>query len=173
MSTHALDRRRWLKQVAQVASFSAAAASSAWSVQSWASTSTEPAAGSLLQAALKDFAGGATLQRGRLKIDVDALVENGNAVPIALTYVGPLAHGVRVRALGLFTELNPAPEVAVFRWPEVQQGAGPAHMLPRVSTRMRLATSQGITAVALLSDGSGWIDRVEVLVTLAACIEES
>ena len=46
-------------------------------------------------------------------------------------------------------------------------------MLPRVSTRMRLATSQGITAVALLSDGSGWIDRVEVLVTLAACIEES
>ena len=170
MDTRELDRRRWLKQVTAV---SAAAASGGWAVQSWAAASTEPPPGSLLQTALKDFAGGATLQQGRLKIDVDALVENGNAVPITLTYVGPLADGVRVRALGLFTELNPAPEVAVFKWPEAQQGAGHAQMLPRVSTRMRLATSQGITAVALLSDGSGWIDRVEVLVTLAACIEES
>lgn len=168
MDTRELDRRRWLKQVTAV---SAAAASGGWAVQSWAAASTEPPPGSLLQTALMDFAGRATLQQGRLKIDVDALVENGNAVPITLTYVGPLADGVRVRALGLFTELNPAPEVAVFKWPE----AHPAdvQLLPRVSTRMRLATSQGITAVAMLSDGSGWIDRVEVLVTLAACIEES
>lgn len=168
MDTRELDRRRWLKQVTAV---SAAAASGGWAVQSWAAASTEPPPGSLLQTALKDFAGGATLQQGRLKIDVDALVENGNAVPITLTYVGPLADGVRVRALGLFTELNPAPEVAVFKWPEAHPAD--AQLLPRVSTRMRLATSQGITAVALLSDGSGWIDRVEVLVTLAACIEES
>lgn len=175
MTTLKRNRRRWLKQVTAAAA--AASASGGWVVQAWAAASTEPSQGTLLQSALKEFAGGATLQRGRLKIDVDALVENGNAVPITLIYTGPLTDGVRVRALGLFTELNPAPEVAVFRWSDT--GANPngqtadLQMLPRVSTRMRLATSQGITAVALLSDGSGWIDRVEVLVTLAACIEES
>jgi sulfur-oxidizing protein SoxY len=126
-----------------------------------------------LQAALKQFSAGAPLQPGRLKIEIDAIVENGNAVPVTVTYTGPPADGASVVALGLFTELNPAPDVAVFRWPAPAPGQTRAALPARVSTRMRLATSQGVIAAARLSDGSAWIHRVDVLVTLAACIEES
>ena len=164
------SRRQWLSRMTAMG---AAGASGLWVVRSWASSGPFNLAGTAtpaLQEALKHFAAGAAMQRGRLKIDIDALVENGNAVPVAVTYTGPPVEGVYVRALGLFTELNPAPDVAVFRWPAPAAGL---QMPARVSTRMRLATSQGITAAALLSDGSCWFDRVEVLVTLAACIEES
>jgi sulfur-oxidizing protein SoxY len=69
-----------------------------------------------------------------------------------------------VQHIGLFTELNPLPEVAVFH-------LGPHSGLARVATRMRLATSQTLTALAVMNDGSVWQQQVEVIVTLAACIE--
>jgi len=69
-----------------------------------------------------------------------------------------------VQRIALFNERNPQPEVAVF------------HLSPRngraaVSTRMRLATSQQVLAVAVMNDGSVWQQAVDVVVTLAACIE--
>jgi sulfur-oxidizing protein SoxY len=70
----------------------------------------------------------------------------------------------QVRSLALFTERNPQPEVAVFHF---SRHSGRA----RVDTRIRLATSQRIIAVARLNDGSCWRHQVDVIVTLAACIE--
>jgi sulfur-oxidizing protein SoxY len=69
-----------------------------------------------------------------------------------------------VTALALFTERNPAPEVAVFR-------VGPRAGRARVATRLRLSTSQQVVAVALMSDGSAWTRAMDVIVTLAACVE--
>ena len=167
-------RRYWLGRCGAAA---AACSAGVWQVRAFATP--VPGEGQALgpspelQAALERFSAGVRLQPGRLKIDIDALVENGNAVPVTVTYTGPTSSGARVVALGLFTELNPAPDVAVFRWPSPAPGETRVDLPARVSTRMRLATSQGVIAAALLSDGSGWIHRVEVLVTLAACIEES
>jgi sulfur-oxidizing protein SoxY len=48
---------------------------------------------------------------------------------------------------------------------------GPHNAKAMVATRMRLATSQRVVAIAELSDGSFWQGSVEVVVTLAACIE--
>lgn len=167
-------RRLWLGRCGAAA---AVCTAGVWQVQAIAasmpSEGQAPGPSPELQAALQRFSAGVRLQTGRLKIDIDAIVENGNAVPVTVTYAGPKSSGARVVAMGLFTELNPAPDVAVFRWPPPAPGETRVDWPARVSTRMRLATSQGVTAAALLSDGSGWIHRVEVLVTLAACIEES
>jgi sulfur-oxidizing protein SoxY len=69
-----------------------------------------------------------------------------------------------VTAIGLFNEKNPQPNVAIFH-------LGPRSGRARIETRMRLATSQTITAIAVMSDGSAWMDTAQVIVTLAACIE--
>lgn len=113
-------------------------------------------------AAIQAFTGGTALQNGRVVLDIATLVENGNAVPVTLSVPGSAPSSVK--RLALFTERNPQPGVAVFEF-------GPLSARPEVATRMRLATSQALVAVAQLSDGSCWQHRVDVVVTLAACIE--
>ncbi len=115
-----------------------------------------------LDAALATFTGGAPLREGRVTLDIAPLVENGNTVPVTLAVPG--ADAAQVRRLALFTERNPQPEVAVFT-------LGPLAGRAQVATRMRLATSQAVVAVAQMADGSCWQRRVTVVVTLAACVE--
>ena len=115
-----------------------------------------------MRAALAVFSGGAPLRDGRVQLEIPALVENGNAVPVRLSVAG--AAPGQVRRLALFSEANPQPDVAVFEF-------GPLSGSARVATRMRLATSQAVVAVAQMADGSCWQQRVDVLVTLAACVE--
>jgi len=117
-----------------------------------------------LRAAIDGFTGGATLRDGRVEIEVASLVENGNVVPIAISVDSPMTGADHVRALAVFNERNPQRDVARFT-------LGPRAGRARVSTRIRLATSQQLVAVAVLSDGSVWSRSVEVIVTLAACIE--
>lgn len=113
-----------------------------------------------LAAAVRTHTGGAALLDGRVQIEIADLVENGNTVPVTVRVTGDGP----VRSLALFTERNPQPEVAVF---QLSPFAGRAE----VSTRIRLATSQQLVAVATGTDGRCWRARVDVLVTLAACVE--
>lgn len=117
-----------------------------------------------LAAAIHAYTGGAPVQDGRVEIDIAELVENGNTVPISLRVASPMTAADHVRSLALFTERNPQPEVAVFHF-------SPRSGRAEVHTRIRLATSQQLVALATTSDGRCWRRRVEVLVTLAACIE--
>jgi sulfur-oxidizing protein SoxY len=117
-----------------------------------------------LRAAIDAFTGGAALREGKIEIEVAALVENGNVVPIAMAVDSPMTGADHVRVLALFNERNPQRDVARFT-------LGPRAGRARVSTRIRLATSQQLVAVAVLSDGSHWTRSVDVVVTLAACIE--
>jgi sulfur-oxidizing protein SoxY len=114
--------------------------------------------------AIRRLTGGAPLRPGRVQIDLPELVENGNGVPVTISADSPMTSADHVTALALFTERNPAPEVAVFRF-------GPRAGLARVATRLRLSTSQQVVAVALMSDGTAWTRRMDVIVTLAACVE--
>lgn len=115
-----------------------------------------------LLSAIAAFTGGAKVQEGRVKLEISPLVENGNTVPVLVSVEGVDAG--TVRRIALFTERNPQPEVAIFQ-------LGPLAGRAMVATRMRLATSQTIVALAQLTDGSVWQQRVEVVVTLAACVE--
>jgi sulfur-oxidizing protein SoxY len=117
-----------------------------------------------LRAALARFAGSAVPVEGGVHLDIPELVENGNAVPVTVRVDSPMTATDHVVALALFTGRNPLPEAGEFR-------LGPANGVARVSTRIRLATSQKVVAAARLSDGRVRTRHVDVLVTLAACVE--
>lgn len=119
-----------------------------------------------LQAAVRGFAANAPVREGKVHIDIAPLVENGNAVPIAIKVDSPMSPSDHVKAIAVFNERNPQREVAVF---QLTPRSGRAS----VSTRIRLATSQKLIAVARMSDGSHWSATVDVIVTLAGCIEGS
>ena len=110
---------------------------------------------------IRDFAAEAPLRDGKVTLDLPILVENGNVVSMAITVDTPLG---TLRELAVFADGNPLPVV-------LRVAFGPAAGAPRIATRIRLATSQTVTAIARLADGSCWRDSVELLVTLAACIE--
>jgi sulfur-oxidizing protein SoxY len=126
-----------------------------------------PAAGATdeLAAAVAAFAGGAKVTPGKVKLDIAQLVDNGNVVPIMVTVDSPMTAASYVESIAVFNEKNPQRDVARFT-------LGPRYGKPSVSTRIRLATSQQLVAVAQLSDGSYWSHTVDVIVTLAACTEE-
>ena len=104
------------------------------------------------------------MQTGRVLFEISRLIDNGNAVPVTVRVQSPMTKADHVTSIALFNERNPQPEVARF---DLSALSGRAD----VSTRIRLATSQKLAAVARMSDGSFWQQTVDVIVTLAACIE--
>ena len=110
------------------------------------------------------IAAGATPKVGRIKLDVPVIVENGNTVAMTVSIPGRIAGPERLQSIYVFAEGNPLPNVAAFHF-------GPRAGAPRIATRIRLATSQTVIALAKYDDGSCWTDTVELLVTLAACID--
>ena len=118
------------------------------------------------QDAIRAVVGTARVTRGRVKLELPPLSENGNAVPLTVSVESPMTPAEHVRAIHVFTEKNPQPEVVSFR-------LGPRAGLARVSTRIRLADTQTVTAIGELSDGSFWSAEAAVVVTLAACLEET
>ena len=117
-----------------------------------------------LPSAIKAFTNGAPVQRGRVKLDIAPLVENGNTVPITVHVTSPMSAADHVLAITVLNEKNPQRDVITCR-------LGPRAGRADISARIRLATSQQLVAIAQMSDGSFWSDTVDVIVTLAACIE--
>jgi len=119
-----------------------------------------------MQEAIRKVAGPARINRGRVKLELPPLVENGNVVPLAVGVESPMTEADHVRAIHVFTERNPQPDVLSVR-------LGPRAGRARVATRIRLAHTQTVVAIGQLSDGSWWSDSADVVVTLAACLEEA
>jgi sulfur-oxidizing protein SoxY len=118
-----------------------------------------------MDAAIKAVTGGATIQKGKVELDLPPLVENGNTVSMAVSVDSPMTKDNFVKAIHVFNEKNPQPNVISVK---LGPGAGKAH----VSTRVRLADTQRVIAIAEMSDGTFWSDTQEVIVTLAACLED-
>jgi len=131
----------------------------------WSMLKPAAAATGELANAVAAFAGNAKVNPGKVRIDIAELVDNGNVVPITVTVDSPMNAASHVQSIALFNEKNPQRDVATFT-------LGPRYGKASVSTRIRLATTQKLVAVAQLSDGSYWSHTVDVIVTLAACIEE-
>jgi len=118
-----------------------------------------------MAAAIRAVVGEATVHQGRVKLDIPPLVENGNTVSLTVSVDSPMSELDHVKSIHIFNEKNPQPNVAIFH---LTPRVGRAH----VSTRIRLADSQKVVAIARLSDDSFWYDSVDVMVTLAACLED-
>ncbi|MHB8267055.1 SoxY-related AACIE arm protein [Bradyrhizobium sp.] len=119
----------------------------------------------MMATAMRDVTGSAVVRAGKVKLDVPPLVENGNTVPMTVSVTSPMTAEDHVRSIHVFVEKNPQPNVGNFV-------LGPRAGRAQVSTRIRLADSQKIVAIAKLSDGSFWSATADVVVTLAACTEE-
>ena len=117
-----------------------------------------------LAAAIAAFAAGAPVREGRVEFEIAPLVENGNAVPITVRAQSPMSEADHVAAIAIFNESNPQRDVAVFH-------LGPRAGRAQIATRIRLAASQQLVAIAKMNDGSCWTKTVDVLVTLAACAD--
>ena len=120
---------------------------------------------SVLSALVNQYAAGGTVREGRVKFDIAPLVDNGNSVPVEVTVESPMTQALPVVGIALFNEKNPQNDIALFT-------LSPLVGRARVATRIRLAVSQQLVAVAKMNDGSCWTHTVEVLVTIASCIEE-
>ena len=130
--------------------------------------SVEPARATpaAMQEAIRKVVGGARVTPGRVKLELPPLVENGNTVPIAVSVESAMTAADHVKAIHVFNEKNPQPDVVSFRF-------GPRAGRASVATRVRLADTQTVIAIAELSDGSFWSASAAVVVTLAACLEDA
>jgi sulfur-oxidizing protein SoxY len=124
-----------------------------------------PATPAEMQEAIRKVVGGARVTPGKVKLDLPPLIENGNAVPLTVTIDSPMTEAEHVRAVHVFTEKNPQPNVVSFH-------LGPRAGRAKMTTRIRLADSQNVVAICELSDGSFWSDSAGIVVTLAACLED-
>lgn len=116
------------------------------------------------ESAIRRFAGDNSIRPGRVSLDLPPLVENGNTVPLSISVESPMTQADHVRRIGVFNERNPQPNVVTLH---LRPGAGRA----QVATRIRLADTQRITAIAEMSDGTYWSASADAIVTLAACLE--
>ena len=113
-------------------------------------------------AALERFTGGARAKPGRITIDLPALAENGNSV--GMTLVLEQNNRAQPQRVIVLAPRNPEPVIAEFQF-------GPLALTDALETRIRLANSQTITAVAAYSDGGYWQASADIVVTQAACVE--
>jgi sulfur-oxidizing protein SoxY len=114
--------------------------------------------------AMKKVVGEASLRKGRVKLELPPLIENGNSVTMTVTVDSPMTPADYVKGIYVFNEKNPQPNVINVR-------LGPRAGRASIQTRIRLADSQRVVAVAEMNDGSFWSDELDVIVTLAACLE--
>jgi sulfur-oxidizing protein SoxY len=118
-----------------------------------------------MAAAIRAVVGEANVVEGRIRLDVPPLVENGNTVPLEIEVESPMTEADHVKAIHVFNEKNPQPHVISVK---LGHRAGRA----RFTARFRLADSQTVVAVAEMSDGSFHSAKANVIVTIAACVEE-
>jgi sulfur-oxidizing protein SoxY len=118
-----------------------------------------------LAEAIHKATGGAQIRTGRVKLDLPPLIDNGNVVPLSVEVESPMTQADHVKAIHVFTERNPQPYV-------ITAHLGPRAGRARIATRVRIADTGIVTAIAQMSDGSYWSANVSVVVTLSACLEE-
>lgn len=102
----------------------------------------------------------------RLRLEMPMFADNGQAVPIRLLLPGPFAPGPTLQSIHLFSERNPVADMAVFEFP-----LPPTKV--EVDARVRLAGTQRVLAIAVMSDGGLYAASADVEVTIAGCLDAS
>lgn len=113
-------------------------------------------------AAIKAFAGDAAVGEGKITLTTPEIAENGNTVPISVEVDSPMTADDHVTSVAIYADGNPSPEVIAFNFT-------PAGGVAAAKTRIRLAKTQHVVAVAKMSDGSVVMAKNEVKVTIGGC----
>ncbi len=115
---------------------------------------------------VRQTTGGVLPQVGRVTLTLPTLAESGHSVRLRVHVESPMTPQAHVRQIHIFSEKNPRPVIARF-------ALGPQTGRAEVHTRIRLAGSQQVVAVAVMNDGTAWMASAQVVVTAAACVEGS
>jgi len=112
--------------------------------------------------AIKKFTGGKTPVQGKIKLDLPEIAENGNTVPMTVTVESPMTEQSHVTDVLIVADENPRSGVVTFHF-------SPASGVAEANTRIRLAATQDVIAVAKMNDGSVFIASKQVKVTIGGC----
>ena len=112
--------------------------------------------------AIKKFTGGKTPVQGKIKLDLPEIAENGNTVPMTVTVESPMTEQSYVSEVLIVADENPRSGVVTFHF-------SPASGVAEANTRIRLAATQDVTAVAKMNDGSFFMASKQVKVTIGGC----
>jgi len=150
-----IHRRHWLQRIQKFGLFTLGA----WFSPSFVFAKKEDA-----DEAIQKITGNARIQEGRVTLTIPPLIENGNLVVLRVSVESPMTANDYVKAIHVIAEGNPLPNIFT------------AYLTPRsgtanITTRVRLADSQRVWAIAQMSNGSFWQGSAETLVTLSACTE--
>lgn len=150
-----MHRRDWLRRIQKLGLFTLGA---------WFSPALVFAKKEDADEAIQKMTGNAKIQEGRVTLTIPPLVENGNLVVLKVSVDSPMTADDYVKAIHVIAEGNPFPNIFT------------AYLTPRsgtanITTRVRLADSQVVWAIAQMSNGSYWKGSAETLVTLSACTE--
>ena len=150
-----MHRRHWLQRIQKFGLFTLGA----WFSPSFVFAKKEDA-----DEAIQKITGNAKIQEGRVTLTIPPLIENGNLVVLKVSVESPMTANDYVKAIHVIAEGNPLPNIFT------------AYLTPRsgtanITTRVRLADSQRVWAIAQMSNGSFWQGSAETLVTLSACTE--
>ena len=119
----------------------------------------------MMKDAVRAVIGEAPVKKGKVKLDLPPLVENGNSVPCTVAVESPMTAADYVKAIHIFNEKNPQPNV-------ISVKLGLRSGKAEISTRIRLADTQSVVAMCEMSDGTFWSDKVDVILTISACLED-
>jgi len=111
---------------------------------------------------IMDFTGGTAPAEGKITLTAPEIAENGNTVPVTVTVDSAMSGDDLVQSIIIFADGNPNPAVATFHFSELSGAA-------LATTRIRLAKTQNVVAVAKMKDGSVFIDKKQVKVTIGGC----
>jgi sulfur-oxidizing protein SoxY len=149
------SRRAWFKQIQKL---------SLLVLGTWFSPLTVFAKPEDAQKAIQEITGGKPLINGKVNLVIPPLVENGNLVVLKVSVESPMTANDYVKAIHVIAEGNPLPNIfTVYLTPR----SGTAN----ITTRVRLADSQIVRAIAQMNNGSFYQGQAETLVTLSACTE--
>jgi sulfur-oxidizing protein SoxY len=111
---------------------------------------------------IMEFTGGKTPQSGKVSLTAPEIAENGNTVPISVAVESDMSDKSYVESVLILADGNPNPNVARFNFTPMSGEAA-------ASTRMRLAKTQNVIAVAKMNDGSVYMQSKQVKVTIGGC----
>jgi sulfur-oxidizing protein SoxY len=111
---------------------------------------------------IKKFTGGKEPTVGRIRLDLPEIAENGNTVPMTVSVESPMTEQSYVTDVLIVADGNPRAGVVTFHF-------SPASGVAEANTRIRLASTQNIIAVAKMNDGAFFTAKKEVKVTIGGC----
>lgn len=134
----------------------------AFAIATWGASVAHAQAANDAEDIVKKFTAGKKPTEGKVRLDLPEIAENGNTVPMTVTVESPMTEQSHVTDVLVVADGNPRGGVATFHF-------SPASGVAEANTRIRLAATQNITAVAKMSDGSLYATSKQVKVTIGGC----